>query len=435
MTRVLKLNSLTTDEKQKLFKRSESDISETMNVVQPVIDDIRAQGGDALINYVRKFDHPDATLENLAATPEDFDRANDEIPGDLKDAIDHAYRNIVKAHRAQLRDDLALTEVEPGVYAGEKTTPIPRVGLYVPRGKGSFPSVMLMLAAPAQVAGVPEIVVCTPPGPEGDVDAASLYAAKKCGVQTIFKAGGAQAIAAMGLGAAPVPKADKLFGPCNAYGSAAKRILSAEVNVGMPAGPSESIVLADEFADPEMAARDLLVEAEHGPDSAALLVTHSSALADAVAKALQGLIEALPEPRREFCQTGLNSYGGILLTDSAEASFEFVNEWAPEHLLVLFADAWSVVDRITNAGEILIGRNTPIPLGNFAIGVNAILPTGRWARSWSATSVRDFQKTISLAYVTPNGFDGLQKTVRTLADWEGFPAHEAAVAARASSDS
>jgi histidinol dehydrogenase len=428
--RLLKLSALTAVERKKLLHRAELDIGQALDVVQPMIAAIRQEGNPALLRYVQQFDNKAMTPTNIEVTPEEIATAKARLAPEIIAAIRHAYNNIRKVHSDQLREPITMSTVEPGVMAGEKVTPIPRIGLYIPRGKGAFPSVMLMLATPAQVAGVPEIIVCTPPTAEGLVDDASLVAADMCGVHRIFKIGGAQAIAAMALGTTLVPKVDKLMGPCNSYGSAAKRLLTAEVNVGMLAGPSESIVLADETTDPELAAYDLLVEAEHGPESAALLVTHDVKLAEAVQKLLPKLIAQLPEQRRQFCLTGLNNYGGVLLTDSLDASLEFVNDYAPEHLLVLVSDPWALVGRIQNAGEMLLGENTPIPLGNFAIGVNAVLPTGGFARSSSCTSIHDFQKRTSIAYCTRQGFDRLQKTVVTLADEEGFPAHANAVRQR-----
>lgn len=428
--RLIRLSDQSPAELKTLFARAEQDIAHAYTVAQSVIDAIKAEGDAALIQYVRQFDCPTVTLDSLEVTREEIEIAKQRVDPKVEAAIRHAHANIRAVHAAQRSEDMSFTQVEPGVMAGEKVTPIPRVGLYVPRGKGAFPSVMLMLATPAMVAGVPEIVVCTPPNPEGGVDDASLVAADLCGVHRIFKIGGAQAIAAMALGSTRVPKVDKLMGPCNAFGSAAKRLLVGSVDVGMLAGPSESIILADGSTDPDLAAHDLLVEAEHGPESASLLVTHDVALAGRVQSLLPALLAALPEQRRNFCLTGLNSYGGILVTDSLDASIDFVNAYAPEHMQLLTADPWSILNRIQNAGEILIGDATPVPLGNFAIGVNAVLPTGGFARSYSATSLRDFQKRTSLAYVSREGFARLADTVTTLADLEGFPAHAAAVRRR-----
>ena len=323
-----------------------------------------------------------------------------------------------------------MAEIEKGVFAGEKITPIASVGLYVPRGKGAFPSVMLMLTVPAVVAGVPKIIVCTPPDQEGNVEPASLVAAEMAGVKDVYKLGGIQAIAAMALGTETIPKVDKITGPCNVYGSAAKRLLYGIVDVGLPAGPSESIILTDETTDPKLAALDLLIEAEHGPDSAALLVTHSESLAQKVLEFVSNYLQRLPQWRREFCEKGLSTYGGVLLTSSLEESIGFVNDYAPEHLEVLVNEPLSILGEIKNAGEILLGNYTPIPTANYCLGVNAILPTGGFARSYSAVSVFDFLKRSGIGYLTKEGFESLKNTAYTLADYEGFPAHAMAIKER-----
>jgi histidinol dehydrogenase len=323
-----------------------------------------------------------------------------------------------------------MVEVRPGILAGEKTTPISSVGLYVPRGKGCFPSVMMMLGIPAVVAGVKDIVVCTPPTEEGGVDDATLYVAKQCGLTNLFCIGGAQALAAMAYGTQSVPRVRKVIGPSNRYGAAAKRLLFGQIDVGTPAGPSESIILCDESADPVIAAHDLMIEAEHGPDSAALLVTHAKPLADAVEAALPGLIAKLPSPRKEYCESVFSGFGGIVVTNNLAESIAFVNEYAPEHLEVLVENPFEVLPRLDNAGEILLGPHTPISLGNFSLGVNAILPTGGFANTFSCVSVFDFLKRSSFGYVSREGFREMKPHVKQLADFEGFPAHAAALEAR-----
>ncbi|MGH2508967.1 MAG: histidinol dehydrogenase, partial [Ktedonobacteraceae bacterium] len=312
-------------------------------------------------------------------------------------------------------------------------TPITSVGLYVPRGKGSFPSVLYMLAVPASIAGVPRIVVCTPPAPDGSVDAASLVAADLCGVHEIYRVGGAQALAALAYGTASIARVHKLTGPGSGYVAAAKRLLHGTIDVGLPAGPSESLLLADASADPELLARDLLIEQEHGPDSSALLVTPSRAIAEAVLQLLPAKIAALPEPRRTFVHTGLesaNGTGAIILTNSIDEAIDFTNEYAPEHLEVQTRDPFSILPRLKNAGEILIGPYTPYSAGNYAVGTNAILPTGGFAHTCSCTSVYDFLKRTGLAYVTAEGYPAISTTVQTLAEFEGFPAHANAVQER-----
>jgi histidinol dehydrogenase len=289
---------------------------------------------------------------------------------------------------------------------------------------------MLMLSTPAKVAGVEKIVVVTPPAPDGKPDTASLVAAEICGVDEVYAVGGIQAIAALAYGTETIPKVNKVIGPGNSYVSAAKRLLYGTMDVGLPAGPSESIILADENVDPRLAALDLLVEAEHGPDSAALLVTHSRHIAERVLEVLPAYIAELPEWRQNFVKHVLSNYGGVMLTDSLEASIAFVNDYAPEHLEVLTADPFITLNKLKNAGEILLGHLTPIPTANYSLGLNAILPTGGFAKTFSSVSVWDFLKRSGVGYLSREGYERLQGITATLADYEGFPAHAMAIRKR-----
>jgi histidinol dehydrogenase len=352
------------------------------------------------------------------------------VSAEVVDAIRQAHENIERFHSEQMPEPMWFTEVQPGIMAGEKVTPVASTGLYVPRGKGAFPSVMMMLATPAKVAGVPRVVVVTPPTPEGHADAASLVAAEICGVEEVYVVGGMQAVAALAYGTETIPKVSKIIGPGSSYVSAAKRLLYGVVDVGLPAGPSESIILCDEHADPRLAALDLLVEAEHGPDSAALLVTHSREVAEAALSILPGYIAELPEWRRNFVSTVLSNYGGVLLTRSLDESIQFVNDYAPEHLEVLTEDPFVTLQKLKNAGEILLGPLTPIPTANYCLGLNAILPTGAFARSFSSVSVWEFLKRTGVGYLSREGYGRLQGITATLADYEDFPAHAMAIRKR-----
>lgn len=430
MIRILKLAQMTAQELAKLKRRSELDIDLALPIAQTVIDAIKQQGDAGVLEYVRKFDYAGANVENLKVSEEEFAQAHELIEPAVKEAIAQAFSNIKEVHQRQMPEEIQLAEIDRGIFAGEKISPIPSVGLYVPRGKGAFPSMMLMLTIPAKVAGVEQVIVCTPPDRQGKVEPVSLVAAEMAGVKDVYKLGGVQAIAAMALGTESVPKVDKITGPCSIYGAAAKRLLYGTVDVGLPAGPSEAIVLADETTDPHLAAIDLLIEAEHGSDSAALLVTHSETVAHRASEWAAHYLQQLPDWRREFCEQGLAAYGGILLTSSLEESIHFINDYAPEHLEILIQDPLSIVGKIKNAGEILLGPYTPSSAATYAIGINAVLPTGGFARSYSAVSVFDFLKRSTLAYLTPEGFNGIKQTAQTLADYEEFPAHSLAIRAR-----
>lgn len=430
MVQYLKLKDLAPDALNKIMRRAEKDIRELFPLAEEVIEAVRTRGDDAVVEYTRKFDAKEFTASLLRATPADFAAARESVDPEVVQAIRDAHENIQKFHEEQMPEPMWFTEVQPGIMAGEKVTPITSVGLYVPRGKGAFPSVMLMLATPAKVAKVPRIVVVTPPTPEGKADAASLVAAEICGIDEVYVVGGMQAIAALAYGTETVPKVAKVVGPGSSYVSAAKRLLYGTMDVGLPAGPSESIILTDEHVDPRLAALDLLVEAEHGPDSAAILVTHSEAVAEAALKVLPELIDQLPPWRREFVNTVLAKYGGVLLTESLEQSIQFVNDYAPEHLEILTNEPFVTLQKIQNAGEILLGSYTPIPTANYCLGLNAILPTGAFARSFSSVSVWDFLKRSGIGYLSREGYERLQATTARLADYEGFPAHAMAIRKR-----
>lgn len=410
--------------REKIVRRSESNIEAAMDVVPGIIADVKTRGDAALVDYAKKFDKSEIR-NGLKARDVDFEEAYRALAPEVVAAIRACAANVKIHHEQQMErvHALWLDEVGKGIYAGEKTTPVDSAGLYVPRGKGAFPSVMYMLCVPAVVAGVPNIAVCTPPTPDGGFDAASLVAADICGVRNLYKAGGAQAIAALAYGTQTVPKVDIVAGPGNAYVAAAKRLLGNVMNPGMPAGPSDSCVLADDTAHPENTAWDLINEAEHGPDSATLLITESRALYEKVAGLLPRLIESLPEPRRSYCTTVFSAYGGLMLCRDREEALEVANIYAAEHALIKVANPAETLMRLKHAGEILIGETTPMVMGNFGIGVNAVLPTGRHARTHSCTSVHSFLKRTSIAYLSPDGFHALRGAVTTLADYEGFPGH------------
>lgn len=409
--------------KQRIMRRSQANIDEVISVVEPIIGTVRTRGDEALIEYAKKFDKADIT--NIKATPEEFEAAENALDKNLKDAIRHCVKNVKEFHQEQMRrvEKPWMIEIEPGVFAGEQVHPIESVGLYVPRGKGAFPSALYMLAVPAVIAGVKNIAVVSPPTPEGKTDDATLYTARLCGVENVYKVGGAQAIAALAYSTETVPKVRKVLGPGSPYVAAAKRVCSVVMDPGMPAGPSESIVLADETADPENTCWDILNEAEHGDDSAALLITHDENLAQFVQQALPAKIAELPEPHKTICTKVMADYGGIILTENLEESIAIANEYAAEHLHLKVADAQTVAGKIHNAGEILIGEYTPSSLGNYGIGVNHVLPTGGWAHTYSCTSVWDFLKRTSVSKCTKQGFEALKDSVITMTEYENFPAH------------
>lgn len=427
---IYKLSEMSDEKKNFIMKRAEIDISEHMKLAREVSDDIRRRGDEAVLEYTEKFDRVKLSKDAIKVKAEEIEEGYKRLDDKTREAIEYAAKNIHDFHEKQLPEEMWFTEVDKGLMVGEKTTPIVDVCLYVPRGKGSFPSVLLMLGIPAVVAGVKKIVVVTPPNETGNVDDAILAAAKIIGITEIYKVGGIQAVASAAFGTETIPKCHKIIGPGNAYATAAKRVLANYIDAGLPAGPSECIVLADEKADPEKVALDWMIEAEHGPDSAALLVTHSAELVEKAAKIVERQLEKLSPKRREFVTINHNTYGGAIITENLDESIAFVNEYAPEHMEVMTEKPFDVLPKIKNAGEILLGDYTPVTLCNFVLGPNAILPTGQFAKTYSSVSVFDFLKRSSVGYASKEGFERVREYAYRMATVEGFDAHGLAVKER-----
>ena len=297
---IYKLSEISKEKYDFIMRRAEVDITEHMKVATEVSNDIKVRGDAAVLEYTEKFDHVKLTAQEMKVTPEEIEQGYENCDSETREAIEYAYKNIYDFHEKQLPEEMWFTMVDDGLMVGEKTAPIVDVCLYVPHGKGSFPSVLCMLGIPAMVAKVPKIVVVTPPNKEGKVDDAILAAAKIIGITEIYKVGGIQAVAAVAYGTETIPKCHKIIGPGNSYATAAKRVLASHIDAGLPAGPSEAIILCDEHADPEKAARDWMIEAEHGPDSAALLVTHSAELVEKVIPIMNQQLEKISPLRKEF---------------------------------------------------------------------------------------------------------------------------------------
>lgn len=416
-------NSTEAAQKAKILKRSETDISDIINIVGPIVNDVRVRGDEALCAWTAKFDYPGSCPETLWASDADFEEAERLVKPEVKKALAYAINNVKTFHEMQKPRAMELIQVRPGIMAAEKWVSIDKVALYVPHGKGSFPSMLYMLAIPAIIAGVKDIIICTPPERSGSIDAACLVTARMLGLTRVLRAGGSQAIAALAYGTKQVPAVDKIVGPSSGFVAAAKRLVADVVDPGLPAGPSESIVLADESAQPANVALDLLVEAEHGPDSSALLVTPSMALAEAVKKELETRIALIPGQRRDFVNEVFSNYGGIVVTETMEEACEWVNTFAPEHLNIQSRDPWALSARIRHAGEILLGSRTPFSAANYCTGPNAVLPTGGKARTYGAVSVRDFMHTVSIIEASPEGYQELRDPTVALAEYEGFYTH------------
>ena len=386
--------------------------------VLSILSRVRAEGDGALVALSAEIDRVDLS-GGIEVSAEEIAKASDEISQELKEAISAAYENIYKFHTAQKAVPVDMQTVQ-GVRCVQKSVPIQRVGLYIPGGSAPLFSTVLMLAIPAKVAGCTQVVLCTPCGKDGKVASAVLYAASFCGIDRIFKIGGAQAIGAMAYGTETVPAVDKIFGPGNRYVTKAKELVSRKVAIDMPAGPSEVLVMADESADPAFVAADLLSQAEHGPDSQVILVCSSAELADRVETEVERQLELLP--RKEVAVKALEN-SRILVMSSLDMQIEFVNAYAPEHLIISLSDPWKVAERITAAGSVFVGNYTPESAGDYASGTNHTLPTSGWARSMSGVNLDSFVRKITYQEITAEGIRALGKTIVTMAQAEGLDAH------------
>lgn len=412
------------EEWQSLCRRTLADDAQVAERVKEIIAQVEREGDNAIRSLAKIIDKVE--LSAIEVTPEERREAYNLVPQELREAIAKAANNITKFHLAQ-RFDPVRVETVPGVLCVQRAVPINRVGLYVPGGTAPLFSTVLMLAIPAKVAGCKEIVMCTPADKSGKVAPAVLFAAAVCGVERIFKVGGAQAVAAMAYGTETIPAVDKIFGPGNRYVTKAKELLSAKVAIDMPAGPSEVLVLADKEAVPSFVASDLLSQAEHGTDSQTILVCSSSVIADAVVSEIDEQLQQLP--RKEIAQKALENSRIIVLAD-ADDRLDFVNMYAPEHLIISTDDPWGVSARVTSAGSVFVGNYTPESAGDYASGTNHTLPTAGWARSHSGVNVDSFVRKITFQAATPSGLLELGKTIVTMAQAEGLDAHANAVIER-----
>lgn len=393
--------------------------------VQLILDEIKAEGEAAVRKYTEKFDG--VALDSIAVSPEEIAEAVKLTDPQLKAAMQTAADNIHRFH-AQQKSDLQKVETSPGVVCWQKAVAIEKVGLYIPGGSAPLFSTVLMLALPAKIAGCKEIVLCTPPGKDGKINPAILFAAQLVGVTKIFKLGGVQAIGAMAYGAGQVPKVNKIFGPGNQYVMAAKQLISiSDVAIDMPAGPSEVAVMADDTANAAFIASDLLSQAEHGPDSQVVLVTNSQKLIDEVALELDKQLAELS--RAEIAEKALNNSVAILLNSEAEM-IEMINEYAPEHLIISMGDYLQVAEKITNAGSVFLGNYTPESAGDYASGTNHTLPTNGWARSFSGVNLDSFTKKITFQEISAAGIQKLGPVIETMAAAEQLDAHKNAVTLR-----
>ena len=410
---------------QELLKRPVMNTESLFGTVQGIIDRVKAGGDEAVLQYEMQFDK--VSLSALAVSSEEFDEAENLIDEELKAAIRLAAGNISAFHAAQ-RFVGKKVETQPGVICWQKAVPIEKVGLYIPGGTAPLFSTVLMLAVPACIAGCREIVLCTPPGKDGKVHPAVLFAARVAGVQRVFKAGGVQAIAAMAYGTESIPKVYKIFGPGNQYVTAAKQLVSLrDVAIDMPAGPSEVEVLADATANPVFVAADLLSQAEHGVDSQAVLITTSKELQQAVKDEVERQLDLLP--RKEIAARSLANSKLIVVKDMEEA-VEMTNAYAPEHLIVETENYMAVAEQIVNAGSVFLGALTPESAGDYASGTNHTLPTNGYAKAYSGVSLDSFIRKMTFQEIKPEGLCKIGPAIEVMATNESLDGHKNAVSVR-----
>lgn len=401
--------------------------------VGEIVEDVREHGDEAVLRALARFDGCEVAPGGLAVTPEEFAAAEAQVGQAVRDALREAIANVRAFNEHLTREREWRTEIRPGVTVGEKSTPIASAGLFVPSGKGSFPSVLVQLGTPALVAGVRELAVVVPPVPggRGEIDAAVLCVAVELGLDRVFRANGPAGVAALCFGTESIPKVRKIIGPGSPPVQAAQIACQLHgCHTQMLLGPSESLIISDDSADVSLLAADLLNEAEHGPDSSSLLVTPSRALLDAIQAEVAVQLEALPEPRRGYARRALGINGGAVLVADLDEAAAVCNAYAPEHMQIVARDEEAVLAGIEHAGEILLGQGTPVSAANYVLGVPAALPTGGFARVTSGVTAEAFLKKASIARATPEALAGMAPAILALAAHEDFPAHAAAIAAR-----
>lgn len=422
-----RISQLSKQEMDSIMKRSMEDISSIYDHVRNIVKDVMQRGDEALLDANRGLKKT-ISGRDLKATPEEIRKAYRKVPPALTRALEKAAANIRRFHEAQVGREAWSVEVSPGIVAGRLRRAMDRVGCYVPGGRASYPSTVLMTVIPARVAGVREVVVTTPAGKGMSVAPSTLVAADLAGCDAVYKVGGPWGIAALANGTETLPKVDKIVGPGNKYVTAAKMIVFGLVDIDSPAGPSEALILADETGNARWIGLDFLTQIEHDPDSAAVLVTPSKRLAEQVCRFINREFKSLP--RREILEASLKRRSHVLVVDDLEEAIRFTNEYAPEHLQILTQEPFITLNRIRHAGSIFLGPYAPVPAGDYASGTNHVLPTGQGARMFSGLSVDDYIKKPTFQYLSKEGLAGLKDTIMTLAEAEGLPLHARAVAER-----
>lgn len=408
----------------KMCERNAPSDDKVIESVRSIVAEVRHSGDEALRRFAHDFDHADITDIELSA--EERKQLAAKVTPQVRQAIDAALVNISAFHKAQMPEPVEV-ETQPSVHCLQKAVPIQRVGLYIPGGRAPLFSTVLMLAAPARIAGCKHVVLCTPQGVDGRIAPEIIYAANACGVDHIYRVGGAQAIAAMAYGTESIARVDKIFGPGNRFVTHAKQLVSTDTAIDMPAGPSEVLVMADHTAKASYVAADMLSQAEHGPDSQAILVCQSEDFAHEVAAEVERQTALLP--RKELVEQSL-SHSRILVFAQCSTMLDFSNAYAPEHLIISMDNPWDIAAYVTAAGSVFVGNYSPESAGDYASGTNHTLPTSGWARSYSGVNIDSFMRKITFQTLTQQGLQSLAGTIVTMAEAEGLHAHAQAVNVR-----
>jgi histidinol dehydrogenase len=417
------LTDLSNQELTDLLDRM-GEIQDVVPVVSNILKDVKNQGDAAIRQYTKQFDNVE--IDVIEVDPESINESFLQVDPEIIEHLEYAASNIKTFHKAQLGDSQWFMETAPGITLGQKTTPLAAVGAYVPGGRAAYPSTALMTVIPAKVAGVKNVIVCTPPGPEG-INPLTLAAAHIADADHIYQVGGVQAIGAMAYGTETVPAVDKIVGPGNVYVTAAKMLVRDRCEIDFPAGPSEVLIIADETADPEFIAIDMIAQAEHDPNAVSVLLTTSEDLAKRVRDILSEMIKTAS--RKDIINKSLDN-AAILVADSLQDCIDFSNRFAPEHLEIMTNDDSGVLDEITNAGSIFVGKYTPVSAGDYASGTNHVLPTAGYGRIYSGLNVDHFVKKSTIQQISKEGLEGLANTIISLAEAEGLDAHAEAVKKR-----
>ena len=412
---ILKYNDIDLKE---TIKRSEQDVNNVLDTVSEILNNIRDNGDEALKSYTEKFDG--VIIDELKVSSDEIKQAYNTLDDDLLAALKQAAKNIEKFHKKQIPKEWKI-EINPGIVAGQIVRPINSAGCYIPGGRAAYPSSILMTVIPAKIAGVEKVVCVTPPQKDGKILDAILVAADIAGADEIYKVGGAQAIGALAYGSESIPKVEKIVGPGNIFVTAAKKLVYGQVDIEFPAGPSEVLILADESANPEFLATDILAQAEHDPNASCFLVTDSEEIALKTDEFVEKLTKEAP--RKEIIEESLSKSGKIIITNTFKEAIYVTNEYAPEHLIITTKNDENTLNYIKNAGSIFLGEYSPVAAGDYGSGTNHVLPTGGGAKMYSGLSTESFIKKPTVQKITKEGLKELSKTSVPIAEYEGFFAH------------